>query len=793
MRPTLPWRLLLTGLLVIGGTARGQLASTGLPARLPTISSDVERQLAQIDALIAAEAWEEGVDAVLRLQDEANRELMAELSPGHFVPLGHLIGQRIAGWPPEGLAAYRSRVDATARAEFEVAAQARSRSRLARVARDYFASSVGDDALWLLGTLELERGHANAARWCWLRLSPELTAPDGRPWGVALAGADVANPQVWARVERHFPAANDRKARRECYPDTDIPLADIHARLAMASIREQNFARAAAEVALLTHFHGEAQGVVAGREVRLAEALQSTLESARDWPVPAPQNDWPTFAGSHGRASLAAPLGELRGIVWSRGLGERPRDDDSTRTARQIQLNPRFATPQLATPPLEIVGGGGAMVVLKAPQLLALDLTTGKPLFGGSGEVFLEDSLWPPTGLGQSRVRIEDGRRVEIIIRQQAQFQINQRILLNQPLLGMGSRFAPFEVPARGRMVTLADGQVFAVMSPGGNRPANPRQGPPRRLMAFDLAREGKLVLDIPTGGADWQFSGPPIVTDEWVYTAMRQGDSGERLHVACFSRHSGRMAWRQLVATLSTNAALHEEDLLTLDGETLYLNSNAGVVAALGAIDGAALWSHTYAQWNAADPGNAGRQSPRAASPALVADGVVVCLPSDSLGMFALDAATGRPIWFDRHGNGARDLLGVANGTLLSSGSRLLWTDLMTGEARFAWPDSAAAGIESRGRGTIAGGEIFWPTVDGILVFDVATGVQSRRPITLPELDGQLVNLVPLAPYLVVSSSDGIALLGPEGSPPSPPPAPRSPPMSVLPDSDKASWAANP
>jgi hypothetical protein len=160
---------------------------------------------------------------------------------------------------------------------------------------------------------------------------------------------------------------------------------------------------------------------------------------------------------------------------------------------------------------------------------------------------------------------------------------------------------------------------------------------------------------------------------------------------------------------------------------------------------------------------------------------------------MFALDAATGRPIWFDRHGNDARDLLGVVQGQLISSGTRLLWTDLLTGEPRFAWPDSAAAGIESRGRGTIAGSEIFWPTADGILVFDVATGAQSRRPIALPELEGQSVNLIPLDPYLVVSSSHGIAVLGPEGSPPSQSPSPPAPPVSARPVSGKAKLTANP
>src|SRR5690606_29225304 len=120
--------------------------------------------------------------------------------PHHHIPLAEASGLRIAHWPEQGLTTYRSRVDATARAEYEAALAARSPAQLARVARDYFASSYGDDALWALGTLELEQGHYAAARRAWTRLLPQMLAPDGRPWGVALVGADLSQPDVWQRV-----------------------------------------------------------------------------------------------------------------------------------------------------------------------------------------------------------------------------------------------------------------------------------------------------------------------------------------------------------------------------------------------------------------------------------------------------------------------------------------------------------------------------------------------------------------------------------------------------------------
>jgi hypothetical protein len=782
MRPTLLWRLLTAVLLVAAGDVAAQLSGP-LPARLPLVSSDIERGLAQVDALLEAEAWDEAVDAMLRLLDEADTTRLVAETPQHHVSLAQACGQRIARWPPAGLAAYRARVDATARTGVKEAIAERSTRRLARIAQEYFATSHGDDALWALGTLELERGDYDAARRAWMPLSPALRAPDGRPWGIALAGADFAAPEMWQRVEAAI-ARSTSERLGILHPDPDVEPAEVMARMAVVSIREQNFPRAEVEVALVNRLYPDAEGILAGRKTRLVEGLKLLLASARQWPTPAPSGEWPTFAGSVHRTKEATPLGTLRGEVWSLAANaqeEAPRADLG---------RPPLAVPQWPaggiSSPMEVVVGEDQIVFFNDSRLMALKPADGSPLFGETGEVFQEESLWPPQGLGNRRVELRNDRQAQLLLRQQIQFQLQGRILFGRTELNTLSAAG-----ARSRMVTLDGNHMFAVVAPGGDALARGGQGATRHLMAFDLDREGKLVLDIRPDGPQWQFSGPPVVHGDLLYVAMREGEGGERLAVAAFSRHTGRMWWRCPVASIGASQGAYHEDLLTLAGDTLYFNTNAGAVVAIDTADGRVQWAHLYQQWDAGDSTRfAGPQRPP--SPVLYAQGIVVCLPVDAAGMFALDAASGRPLWFDPEARDFTELLAAADGTLVASGKQLVLTNLLTGQRRFTWPDNRAAGIEGRGRGTVAGKEVFWPTNRGIYALDIPTGRQTRRPLPLDGFGNDGVAVVPSSPYLVVSSHSRLSVFGPQGAPPPPPSEENRPSVSAIPSPDPT-MAINP
>lgn len=754
-------------LLLCTGYARGQMAPANVPPRLPEVSSDVERQLAQVDALVEAKAWDEAVDAVLRVQqasgDRAAR--LVKVSPRLYVPLADACGGRIAAWPPEGLAAYRSRVDATARSHYEQGVAARSVETLQRVADEYFASSWGDDALWRIGELQLERGNFDQARRCWMRLAPGLVARDGRPWGIALVGADLNDEQLWRRVAEQIAtprAASDRGT----FPDTNVPLAEIFARLAMVSIRERNFPRAEAELAIVKRLYPESEGTIAGRHAPLWQLVEGTLRAARQWPEVASPSGWSTFAGSDRRNHQAAPLGDLRGVVWEQPAMLDVRNSQMSQRV-VIQGNRLITIPGSGSSIPEPVGNSEALVVFNGGSTLsALRVATGEPLFGDSGTIYEENTLFRE---GRGRVtefQLQPNRVAPRGIVGDFQLNINGRIVVNNRLIGPTRQVQSVQASMRPRLLTLAGSTVFATLS--STRVTNQPtlgQNLQQRLAAFDLAAEGKLRLTIDLQEEGLRFSGPPVVAEETIYVPLRQSTSGEEIYVAAYSRETGRPLWRTSIGSTIGDNYAPDADLLTHAEGNLYFNTNAGVITALRATDGQVLWARTYELRPAISPDH----PPRPATPCLYAAGLLICMPSDSPGLFALDGASGAVVWLNPAPSDITDLLAVVDGRLIATGGRLWMIDAMTGRSEFVWPDSPAGGIEGGGRGCVAGNEIFWPTREALFTIDVKTGSQTRPPIPLEGLGGSGANVTPLGKYLVVTTSSKLSVLGPD-TPPTPP-----------------------
>ncbi len=212
------------------------------------------------------------MDAVGRLIGQPTGELVP-VADDYYLTLAQACQARMATWPVEALAEYRGRVDATARSLLDVARASRDEAQLQRVLDSYFVSSYGDDTLLALADLALEAGHHDAARGYLLRISPAMAAADGRPWGVVLAGVDFQSEQVIQSLAEAFghvrPTSNETRPRTQdqlpigsplhrvaanmglTYPDTNLPLSDLLARLAMVSIREGSLDRAGTETAVL--------------------------------------------------------------------------------------------------------------------------------------------------------------------------------------------------------------------------------------------------------------------------------------------------------------------------------------------------------------------------------------------------------------------------------------------------------------------------------------------------------------------------------------------------------------
>jgi outer membrane protein assembly factor BamB len=142
--------------------------------------------------------------------------------------------------------------------------------------------------------------------------------------------------------------------------------------------------------------------------------------------------------------------------------------------------------------------------------------------------------------------------------------------------------------------------------------------------------------------------------------------------------------------------------------------------------------------------------------------DGLLIVAPSDTPAIFALDADSGQMVWTTDKLPDALHLLGVAQQNLVVSGNRLSVLDVRSGEIRFVWPESEHAGIRGMGRGAVAGEEIFWPTRTEIYVLHVATGAQTRTPISLRAISENGANLAAANGRLIVAGREHLMAFGP-------------------------------
>src|SRR4029453_4861847 len=220
-------------------------------------------------------------------------------------------------------------------------------------------------------------------------------------------------------------------------------------------------------------------------------------------------------------------------------------------------------------------------------------------------------------------------------------------------------------------------------------------------------------------------------------------------------ARPGGRLAWRTRICSATTLLDGENGDglshlLLSLRDGQIYLNSNAGVVAAVGAADGQICWlvKCPRSAFTPADPDESNAQFFRDLNPCLVWNDLVIVAPNDSDRLFALEGATGQLAWSLPPGAAADavHLLGVAQDTLLASGNWLYWIDANTGRLLTQFPQAGPAGAlqaapspRGMGRGVLAGDHVIFPTRESLLVFD-------QRPLKA-ELGWQphLVREIPL------------------------------------------------
>jgi outer membrane protein assembly factor BamB len=622
----------------------------------------VRGNLERAKAYLAARHWSEAVETYRQVMENSGGMLMG-VTPRRFISVRDYCHLQLATAPREALELYRRRVDPLARQWYEEGIATHDRQPLLSVVEQAFVSRWGDRALSALGEMALESGDYAAARWFWERIIP-VAAP--------AAGAWLA------------------------YPDSQLDLAAVRARLVLVSILEGSPARARAELAAYAHLYPVARGPLGGREVNYVEALRTMLAESAAWPQPKSDPDWSTFAGSPTRNREAAEAADVADVAWRLPLVKLP---DAHGDAPMVLTAARPLEDRLFPLSFHPIVIGHLAMVANDREIMAVDVHTGRPAWDAEHAAIYRDPLEgtlprsaaPADSLGSPRYTL-----------------------------------------------TAAGGKLYARMgSAVTNRPQESRDvfhgG---CLVCLDLQSQGRLLWKAAAEDG-WAFEGAPLADRGSVYVAMRRGDIRPQAHVACFDAQNGSLRWRRFVCAAETPARgmLYEctHNLLTLVRDTIYYNTNLGAVAALAAGDGQIQWLSLYPRDRYGDLSRMAPHWDRDLTPCLYDRGTLLVAPADSPRIFGFDAATGQIVW--QSGAEVDDvvqLLGVAHDRLIAAGDRLYWIGLSgaaQGKVLHVWPDGK--GRLGYGRGILAGGSVYWPTRREILVFDAKTG-QPQHVISL-------------------------------------------------------------
>lgn len=706
------WFLTSPAYAQLGPFARGGIGPTRFDLsdaiQVDEADASTRTSLARLKALVADQQWKESIETLLQVMEQQPSKLLA-VSPRRFLSVREYCHLQIATLPAEALALYRGRVDPQARRWYEAGVSGRP-ELLAQVVDKLFCSSWGDDALLALGDAALERGDVGDARGCWKKILP---------------------PSYWARFSQSDPAEGTVAWLR--YPNTDLDLAAVEARLLLATILAGERELARGDLQRFTRQYGQARGRLGGREVTYAEHLNQLLDESAAWPADAVSGDWPTFAGSPERAKTqarAATVGQLR---WQADLPKIPPADIEYGAARRVAE----AREQLLSYHPVLVGD--MLLVNDQEKILAFDVRTGGPVWGGEHVIY-------PDLPGDAR-RLGD--------------------VFNRRRIGSGIGAPRFTMTVHNQRLYARLGEP--VTSHAQTPPARAARG---YLVCLDLPRQASAVWTVEPDDASWAFEGSPVTDGVGVYVGMRRGGVRSQSYVACFDAEQGRLCWRQWVCSAESPAQGQFDEtthnLVTLHGGVLYYNTNLGAVAALDARDGQVKWITRYERAKHLDLNKRSKHFYRDLTPCLYDRGLVYVAPSDSPSIYAFEAATGLLAWRSPWPEDVVHLLGISGNRLVASGDKLWWLDALDGKVQpppgmppgtVCFPEQDSP--KGRGRGMLAGGKVYWPTADKIYVFDQARNRQDE-PIHLGVRGASGGNLLFAEGGLVIVEHDRLVVFRP-------------------------------
>jgi outer membrane protein assembly factor BamB len=735
---------------------------------LDEVDSLVKGRLERAKALVENRRWDEAVETLRQCSDTSGDRVVA-VAPGYYVRLRDYCHRRLACLPPEALAVYREQVDPQARRWLEEGLARDDDARLRALVDQFYCSSFTDEALLRLGESALARADYGAARGYWEQLvempptaiaDDEFTTLRNDPQLPADLAALIDRYYVKLAPRPNYELKNPKRlvdpdlmglatALRErgisgarlAYPHPDVAPPDVFARLILTWIFDNSRVWAEKGLRDFAAAYPDARGRLGGREVNFVEALTSLLAESRGWSLDRRADDWTTFGGNptrNGRASFAIGLGQVAWIYDKLA----PVDGHELRP-RRVADNPKAP---LSFHPVVV---DNQVFLHDGRTIHAISLETGEPLW-------TYDKIERTDGMG-----------------------FNDRFAGTRPTIGVPRH--TLTVHRRRLLARVGD----PITSSSGDQPGRVAQS---KIICLDLDREGYKVWDAVPPEDRAAFEGTPLADDERVYVAIRKGGVRPQIQVACYDLDSaavGRLLWRRQICSAESPGQGQMDEithtLLTLAGDTIYVNTNLGAVAALEKHSGAVRWVATYPRAVAHDYNQTTTHFYRDLNPCVYDRGTIYVAPSDSRHILAYESAGGRLLWATSQVDDVVHLLGVSGEHLLASGNSMSWIHVVPdGWVDHQWPQGSPKG---RGRGVLAEGQILWPTPDSIFIFDskpsgardeidlrpraeaVRRAVEAARKSKGEDLDKPVPmlaggNIVPAGKYVLIATGNALFAL---------------------------------
>ncbi|HAH46518.1 PQQ-like beta-propeller repeat protein [Gimesia sp.] len=660
------------------------------------VNNTVLKKMGSVRDYLSEQQWEDAVKILIQISDEYGDSLYPE-APGRYLRVSEYCQNLLAGFPPEAIAIYREKVDPRAKRWYEEALAGSGRQPLVNITEQALMSSYGDDALNLLGEMAWEEGQLAEARSLWRKLIPR-TASDSPVYDTGLFH----------------------------YPDTDLPVPEILARLILVSFFQGNFSQADFEQGQFRKKYPQATGRLAGKEGNLSDLLAEILADPSRVSLPDNRSELKTFAGHQTRNFKAAQPPEIGAVDWSFPV--------PLVWSQEFTAKPAFG---FRVPPgLFPVVHQEHVFFNDAERIYGLNWKTGLPAW--SQDPQSSPILYPSASHRVSRLPF-------------------------RPVVGV-PRYTS----------TIAGGRLYARMgSPVTSVAKDERLGLFSDLVCLDLDQgQGKLLWKISSAQLReqnfvWSFEGAPVVSGNRLYVVLHRGFPEVQTNVACFSADTGEMIWNQKVClalrSIEEGVNYISHLLLTLGEDQLYLSTDMGAIASLNTVNGKLNWLVTYPSQDKTDKEELSNHMKTGLVPCLYDRGILFAAPQDSSQLMAFDAESGLLLWQRPWPEQIRNLLGATQSTLVVSGDRLFGLDRATGRINWktGYHDPEGFGY---GRGILAGDYTYWPLREEILVVHTEQGYLKRKISLRKRYGATGGNLVIAGNQLLIASPRRLTAFGTDG-----------------------------